>query len=216
VECGHLVNCAGLYADKLAHALGFAAGLALLPFKGLYLYCDIPLRTLVYPVPLLGAVFLGTHFTVTADGKTKIGPTAIPALWREQYGEDGLLAGFSAAEAAQIVGLEVKMMALRPELRALARVEVLKYAKSHMAAGAAELVHGASLDKFTKYGRAGIRAQLVHTATGALEMDYVVQGDAASTHVLNAVSPAWTCSRPFAELVVDGIGQRGSRAGESI
>lgn len=202
---GHLVNCAGLYADRIAHQLDFGAGLALLPFKGLYLYCDIPLRTLVYPVPLLGAVFLGTHFTVTVDGKTKIGPTAIPALWRQQYGESSMLQNFAVDEATEIMCLEARMLALRPELRALAAMEAKKYVKRWMAAGASELVAGASADKFTTYGRAGIRAQLVHKDTGRLEMDLVVQGDASSTHVLNAVSPAWTCARPFAEFVADAV-----------
>jgi L-2-hydroxyglutarate oxidase LhgO len=74
-----------------------------------------------------------------------------------------------------------------------------------MVAGAAEFVPTATLETFTDYGRAGIRAQLVRTADLALVQDYVLVGDAYSTHVLNAVSPAWTCSRPFAELVVEGI-----------
>ncbi len=40
-------------------------------------------------------------------------------------------------------------------------------------------------------------------------MDFLVQGDGQSTHVLNAVSPGWTCSYPFAKHVCDGMGERG-------
>lgn len=54
-------------------------------------------------------------------------------------------------------------------------------------------------------GKPGIRAQLIHRKTGALEMDFVIEGDDRSIHVLNAVSPAFTCSQPFASHVVDRI-----------
>lgn len=99
IVAGHLVNCAGLYADKVAHDFGFGKDLVVLPFKGLYLYCNVPLRTLVYPVPNLSQPFLGVHFTVTVDGKCKIGPTAIPAFWREQY---GFLDHFKAGEFLEV------------------------------------------------------------------------------------------------------------------
>jgi L-2-hydroxyglutarate oxidase len=162
----------------------------------------------VYPVPDVAMPFLGVHFTVTVDGRCKIGPTAVPALWRQHYGgPDGALAHFSAAEMAEVLWTEARMLAARPELRVLAASELRKaLSRSAMVAGAAELVPSATLDRFTAYGRAGIRAQLVRTDAGmALEMDYVLRGDAWSTHVLNAISPAWTCSRPFAELVVDRV-----------
>jgi L-2-hydroxyglutarate oxidase LhgO len=87
-EAGYVVNAAGLHADVVAHAFGMGESYSMLPFKGLYLYADNPawsLRTNVYPVPDLRNPFLGVHLTVTAEGRTKIGPTAIPALWREQY-----------------------------------------------------------------------------------------------------------------------------------
>ena len=83
-----VINAGGLYADKIAMDFGFSKKYRILPFKGLYLNSDEPpgsLRTNIYPVPNLRNPFLGTHFTVTVAGKTKIGPTALPALWREQY-----------------------------------------------------------------------------------------------------------------------------------
>ena len=36
-------------------------------------------------------------------------------------------------------------------------------------------------------------------------MDFVLEGDPRSMHVLNAVSPAFTCSLPFAEYVCQKI-----------
>jgi L-2-hydroxyglutarate oxidase LhgO len=60
-------------------------GCQMLPFKGIYLYCDpqrVRLRTHIYPVPNLSTPFLGVHTTLGIDGSTKIGPTAIPGAAR--------------------------------------------------------------------------------------------------------------------------------------
>ena len=84
----------------------------------------------------------------------------------------------------------------------LAVRELSKHIPSVMQRGASALVPTATSDKFGAYGRPGIRAQLVNTSTLQLEMDFVVQGDKHSTHVLNAVSPGWTCAVPFAEYVL--------------
>ena len=51
----------------------------------------------------------------------------------------------------------------------------------------------------------GIRAQLVHLPTGKLEQDFIVQSQANSTHILNAVSPGWTSSLPFARWLVNEV-----------
>ena len=87
-EAGYIVNAAGLYADHIARDFDFSEHYRILPFKGLYLYSNEPpgtIRTNIYPVPDLRNPFLGVHVTVTSQGKAKIGPTAIPAFWREQY-----------------------------------------------------------------------------------------------------------------------------------
>ena len=83
IAAGYVINTAGLFADRIARDFGFSEQHQILPFKGLYLYArkdGIKLNTNVYPVPDLNNPFLGVHFTVTADNRTKIGPTAIPAL----------------------------------------------------------------------------------------------------------------------------------------
>ena len=59
--------------------------------------------------------------------------------------------------------------------------------------------------KFTSWGRPGIRAQLVSKITNELVMDFLIEKDDKSLHILNAVSPAWTCALSFSEYVVDQI-----------
>jgi L-2-hydroxyglutarate oxidase LhgO len=61
-------------------------------------------------------------------------------------------------------------------------------------------------EHYQNWGKPGIRAQLLDTKKRKLEMDFVLEGDKRSMHVLNAVSPAFTCSLPFSEYVCERIG----------
>ena len=63
-------------------------------------------------------------------------------------------------------------------------------------------------NNYVTWGRPGIRTQLLDITTKKLEMDFVLEGDRRSTHVLNAVSPTFTCSLPFAAHVCDEIERR--------
>jgi len=205
-SAGYVVNCAGLHADRIARQFGFSTRYTILPFKGLYLYSDEPagaFRTNIYPVPDLRNPFLGVHFTVTVDGHAKIGPTAIPAFWREQYDR---LAGFSLRDLAEISRLQLALLCSAGfAFRRLAWEELAKYDRRHLVSLAGQLAEGVRPENYRRWGRAGIRAQLLDTRTRQLEMDFVLEGDDRSMHVLNAVSPGWTCAIPFAKHVVDEI-----------
>ena len=202
---GFVINAAGLYADRVAHAFGVGKDYRILPFKGLYLYSDVqvPLRTNIYPVPNLKNPFLGVHFTLTAAGKVKLGPTAIPCLWREQYGK---LDNFKLGEMCEIVPRQMKLM-LRSnfDFKRLAFEEMKKQNRHHLADLANHLVSGIQTSSFKVWGKPGIRAQLFDLKRQALEMDFVVEKREDSLHILNAVSPALTCSFAFAKHIVELI-----------
>ena len=208
VTAGYVVNAAGLYADKIAIDYGFSDKYRILPFKGLYLYSSEPsgaLRTNIYPVPDLRNPFLGVHFTITAEGKAKIGPTAIPAFWRENY--EGLR-NFKLGEMMEVAGRGLGLLTnAQFDYRRLAMEEIAKYSRSRMVALASVLAEGVTESNYQKWGRPGIRAQLLDITKKKLEMDFVLEGDHRSMHVLNAVSPAFTCSLPFAGHVCDQIEQ---------
>ena len=203
---GYVVNAAGLYADTIAKDFGFSKRYHLLPFKGLYLYAAPdapPLATNVYPVPNLANPFLGVHFTVTVGGRVKIGPTAIPCFWREQY---GWLKNFAFGELREIVGGEIALFSGADfDFRRLAVEELRKQFRPHIVGLAAALVSGVRVADYRKWGRPGIRAQLVDAKKRRLVMDFVIEHGSRSLHVLNAVSPAFTCSIPFARHVADLI-----------
>ena len=206
IAAGYVVNAAGLYADKIAMDYGFSEKYRILPFKGLYLYSDEPpgsIRTNIYPVPDLRNPFLGVHFTITADGKAKIGPTAIPALWRENY--EGL-GNFNFRELVEVASRGLGLLTGAGfDFRRLAMEEIAKYSRSKMVSLASVLAEGVAERHYQTWGRPGIRAQLLDITKRKLEMDFVLEGDNRSMHVLNAVSPAFTCSLPFASYVCDQI-----------
>ncbi|HEX9581929.1 MAG TPA: FAD-dependent oxidoreductase [Gemmatimonadales bacterium] len=204
---GYVINAAGLYADRIARDFGFSADYRILPFKGVYVYAEDgeALRTNVYPVPDLRHPFLGVHFTVRADGRVKIGPSAIPAFWREHYGG---LASFHVGECAEIVWREAGLLLRNDfDFRRLAAAEIRKYSRRHLVGLAAELISGVDARRYRRWGEPGIRAQLLNIREHRLEMDFRFEGDDRSFHVLNAVSPAFTCAGPFGRYLVDRVGE---------
>jgi L-2-hydroxyglutarate oxidase LhgO len=209
VSAGHVINAAGLYADTVAHWFGFGSDYRMLPFKGLYWYGNWApgrLQRHVYPVPDPRNPFLGVHLTVTVDGKAKIGPTAIPALWREDYGGTQ---GWKVSELWDIARSYPSFLRSKHhDVPGLLRTEFPKYSRTHLVNQAAALVPSVRPEDFTIKGKPGVRAQLLHVPTGKLEMDFVVESDASSTHILNAVSPAWTSSLAVARYVVAQISPR--------
>ena len=199
-----IINCAGLYADKIAKDFGFSKDYVIIPFKGIYLKYtnqDTPINVNIYPVPNLKNPFLGVHYTVTVDGTIKIGPTAIPALWRENYSG---FSKFNIKEFSQIMGYEIKLFVTNAfNFRALAYEELKKYYKPYFTGLALKMVKKIDTKGFNQWSKPGIRAQLLNTKTLELLQDFVVEKDEKTIHVLNAVSPAFTCSIPFAKWIVE-------------
>ncbi|MGB0909561.1 MAG: L-2-hydroxyglutarate oxidase [Nitrospirales bacterium] len=205
-EAGYVVNAAGLYADVIARDFGFSDRYRILPFKGLYLYSNEPagaFRTNIYPVPNLENPFLGVHVTVTVDGQAKIGPTAIPAFWREQY------EGMENFRISELMDLLIRQTGLLIssgfDFKRLALQEMRKYSQPHLVRLASTLAQRIEARNYATWGRPGIRAQLIDVQKKKLEMDFVTEGDSQSMHILNAVSPGFTCAMPFSTYVREQI-----------
>lgn len=202
----YFINAAGLYADRIAHDFGFGQQYTIMPFKGIYLKYTkntTDVATNIYPVPNLRNPFLGVHFTKTVDDCIKIGPTAIPAFWRENYGG---LRRFKLKEFLEVSYYMCKLFATNSfGFRRLAFEEMRKYSKSNFIGLSMGLIKQLDRDGFGPFLQPGIRAQLLRKDTLELVQDFVLEGDQRSMHVLNAVSPAFTCSFPFASYVAEQI-----------
>jgi L-2-hydroxyglutarate oxidase LhgO len=187
----------------LAHSAGVGYDYSQLPVLGLYKITprsNLPLSRLVYPVPNPKNPFLGVHFTLTVDGSVKIGPTAIPVLGREQYSLKDLPDFLDIRSSFSSL---LAMMKDSPKnLLNLAVTELPKISLRVLTEGGALLVPSSNNKIIWNTKKPGMRAQLVNLTTGKFEMDYVVRKNNNQVHILNAVSPGWTSSLPFARWIV--------------
>ncbi|MBB1259403.1 L-2-hydroxyglutarate oxidase [Streptomyces sp. OF8] len=198
-----LVNCAGLFADRLAMLAGDDPAARIVPFRGEYYELAEEraelVRGLVYPVPDPAFPFLGVHLTRGIDGGVHLGPNAVPAAAREGY-------DWRTASAADLA-------------RTLAWPGVWQLARRHWRYGAGEIHRSLSRAAFTRaVGRllpairtedlrpapAGVRAQAV-LRDGTLVDDFLISEAPHTVHVLNAPSPAATASLPIGREVASRV-----------
>ena len=196
------INSAGAYADKIAHLFDIGKNYTIIPFKGTYRKLRKEkshlVRGNIYPVPDIRNPFLGVHFTKSHNGEVYIGPTAIPAFGRENY---GIIKGIDR-EAPSILLKNMVLFFTNKKFRNVALTEPAKYFKNRFYRDIAPMVRGLEPGDIVASPKVGIRPQLVDWDTKELVMDFLVLKDSNSVHILNAISPAFTSAFAFAEFVV--------------
>ena len=210
IRYGHMFNCAGLNSDIVAHQYGVGKNYTLLPFKGIYwqlkMNCNIHIPCNLYPVPDLSVPFLGVHFTPSTDKIpiVSIGPTATPALGRENYRG---FEGFDPAMTAKNLGLLAKLyLTNRGGFRQYVHEQAFLSLPPLLLKAAQELIPSIKATDIEPSKKVGIRSQLFNLDTSLLENDFVCLSGENSTHVLNAISPAFTASFALADLIIDRSG----------
>lgn len=185
-----LLNCAGLYADKVAEMTGIETGVRIIPFRGEYFKVrkekEHLVRNLIYPVPNPDFPFLGVHFTRMINGGIEAGPNAVLAFKREGYS----LSQFNLRELYETLTW--------PGFR--------KIAATYWQTGLGEMYRSFSKRAFTtalqqllpdilagdlEPGGAGVRAQACDKDGGLID-DFVIAETKNVINVLNAPSPAAT------------------------
>lgn len=205
VAYGHLINCAGVFADKIAHEMGLVPSLRILPFKGLFWIGSggtaRRVNGSIYPAPDLSLPFLGVHATRSIDDKVYFGPNAIPALGRENY---SVLSGVNLIETPVILWNLLRCYIRNKRgFRRSVTGELRKYSRRTFLRECRKLMPDLEGRDISRSSKVGIRAQLVDVKAKELVMDFRVEKGEHSTHVLNAVSPAFTCSFEFAREIVE-------------
>ncbi|PSQ88852.1 MAG: L-2-hydroxyglutarate oxidase [Bacteroidetes bacterium QH_2_63_10] len=201
VQARHAVNCAGLYADRIAAMSGQDLDTKIVPFRGEY-YELVPERRslcnhLIYPVPDPAFPFLGVHFTPTVDGRVECGPSAVLAFAREGYG----LTDVNWAELWEILtypgfqALSARhwQKGLRELLQSMSKRVYLQAAR--------QLIPEVQLDDFTAPW-AGVRAQALRR-DGTLVDDFLIRETDRVVNVINAASPAATSALNIGSLIVE-------------
>nr|MBF0223158.1 L-2-hydroxyglutarate oxidase [Desulfobulbaceae bacterium] len=200
-----LINVAGSYSDKVAHTFGIGLNYKLIPFKGVYRQLKPHKRSMVngniYPVPNIKNPFLGVHFSKSVTGDVYLGPTAIPAFGRENY---GILKGLDS-ESFEIMLRDLALFFQNKKFRAIALEEPKKYIFKYFFNDAKKLVKELSPEDIMQCPKVGIRPQLINLDTKELVMDFLIEKGENSLHVLNSISPAFTSSMSFAKLIADRL-----------
>ena len=200
-----LVNCAGLYSDKIT-AMTQPAESKIIPFRGEY-YKVRPekqhlCRNLIYPVPDPSFPFLGVHFTRMINGSLECGPNAVLAFAREGYSRSTV----NFLELAEILSYSgfIKLAAKywRPGVGEMWR----SFSKAAFVRALQRLVPEISADDL-KTAPAGIRAQAV-LSNGKLVDDFLIQENKNIINVCNAPSPAATSSLNIGKHIVDIVAER--------
>ena len=194
-----LINCGGLYSDKIARLASENIDVKIIPFRGEY-YKLRPerehlVRNLIYPVPDPNFPFLGVHFTRMMRGGVEAGPNAVLAFSREGYRKTDI----NIAELTETLSW--------PGFQ--------KVASRYWKTGLGEMYRSFSKTAFTRAlqklipdirendlieGGAGVRAQACDR-TGGLVDDFLIYEEEKVVNVCNAPSPAATSSLSIGESV---------------
>lgn len=191
-EANYLVNCAGLYSDKLAKLSGIDTDVKIIPFRGEYfkLNEDVEkyVKTLIYPVPNPELPFLGVHFTNMVGGGVDVGPNAVLGFKKEAYKK----IGFNRSETLEILTFPgLYRMGLKNVKEAIGEY-YRSFNKKAFVKAAQKLIPLIKANDITPM-EAGVRAQAMKP-DGTLLDDFYFEENDRSIHVLNAPSPAATCS----------------------
>src|SRR6266851_1025138 len=196
----YLINCAGLFSDRIARMAGTDPGVMIVPFRGEY-YHLVPqrsslVRVLLYPVPDPRFPFLGVHFTRRVNGTVDAGPNAVFAFRREGYRRTD----FSLHDMAS----------------SLTFPGFWRMAAKHWRSGVDEFRRSFSKSAFARalqrllpelreqdliLGGSGVRAQALRR-DGALVDDFQFVPSGRMLHVLNVPSPAATASLVIGQSIV--------------
>jgi len=196
-----LINCAGLYSDRISRLAGDDPGVMIMPFRGEY-YDIIPeraslVKALIYPVPDPRFPFLGVHFTRRITGRVDAGPNAVLALAREGYRHTNInlldLAGSLGYGGFWRMARKNWRSGLGEWHRSLSKAAFVRALQRLLPAiGEKDLVPGGS----------GVRAQALKP-DGALVDDFQFVPSGKVLHVLNVPSPAATASLMIGKAIVD-------------
>ncbi len=196
----YVVNCAGLYSDRIARLAGSTPDLMIVPFRGEY-YDLVPsrselVRNLIYPVPDPQYPFLGVHFTRRIRGNIDAGPNAVLAFQREGYKRTDFELN-DAMETLRYPGFCA--MAERQWKYGLAEFR-RSFSKRKFVRSCQRLVPEVRDEDMTP-GGSGVRAQALGP-DGNLVDDFRFVPQGRFLHVLNVPSPAATASLPIGREIL--------------
>lgn len=201
LETKNLINCAGLYSDRVARACGIKPNAKIVPFRGEY-YEIKPekhhlVKNLIYPVPDPAFPFLGVHFTRMIHGGVEAGPNAVLAFKREGY----LKTSFSLKDTMEIFTYPGFLKLAGKFLKMGLGEYYRSFSKNAFVSALQKLIPEIQKSDI-ECGQAGVRAQAL-SKDGSLVDDFYIIEKPHMVHVLNAPSPAATASISIGEKIAE-------------
>ena len=201
ISAGVVINCAGLFSDRISRMAGERPEVQIVPFRGEY-YDLVPeraglVRALIYPVPDPRFPFLGVHFTRRIHGGVDAGPNAIFAFKREGY----RARDFSLRDTAESLMFPGFWRVAAKHWR-MGKDEARRSVnKASFVEGLQRLVPEVRAEDLVP-GGSGVRAQAIHRS-GALVDDFQFSQSKRMLHLYNVPSPAATASIAIGRTVVE-------------
>ena len=196
-----IINCAGLFSDKLFKASGFKRKMRIIPFRGEYYKLKNNskklVKNLIYPVPNLNYPFLGVHFTRDINGGIEAGPNAVLAWAREGYKKTD----FNFSEALDYF----LYMGFWRMAKKYWNVGIQEYYRSFFKKAFVRSLQSMVpeiTEKDIIQSPSGVRAQALNI-NGSLNDDFSIEQSKNMIHVLNAPSPAATSSLSIGQHVAN-------------
>jgi len=198
-----LFNCSGSNADKIAHEFGIGREYKILPFRGSYweIKRDAPFKfeTNLYPVPDLNFPFLGVHITPGLNGSVYIGPTAVPAFGRENYNG---IKNIEPRMFFDFMGQILRKSIFDKKIRRYIYDQAFDWLPIKLIKSVNLIAPEIRLSHIKRSQKVGIRAQLFDNKNKEFINDFVMLEGNDSSHILNAVSPAFTASFELADYII--------------
>jgi L-2-hydroxyglutarate oxidase len=200
-ETSLIINCAGLYSDKIARKTSNEVDLKIIPFRGEYFKLvpekEYLVKHLIYPVPDPNFPFLGVHFTRMMKGGIEAGPNAVLAFRREGYKKSQIHLG-ELAESLMWPGFQkVAMKYWKTGMGEMYR----SFSKAAFTRALQKLIPEIASNDLVD-GGAGVRAQACDRTGGLLD-DFAIIEASHAINVCNAPSPAATSSLSIGDTVSD-------------
>ena len=203
IEAQFIINCAGLYSDRLAELDGVNPQAKIVPFRGEYYQLKPEKRylvkTLIYPVPNPEFPFLGVHFTKMIDGSIHAGPNAVLSFKREGYKKTD----FDLKEFTEVMTYPgFWKLATRHADEGIKEI-IRSFSKAAFVHSLQQLIPDVTAEDII-HCEAGVRAQALK-GDGKLVEDFLIIQNKQALHVCNAPSPAATASLEIGKYIVAQI-----------
>jgi len=198
-----LINCAGLFSDKVAKLDGLNPKVKIIPFRGEYYEIvnekSHLLNNMIYPIADPDLPFLGIHLTKTVDGRIEAGPNAVLAFSREGYS----WTKFNLFETLETITYKGMIKLGRKYFKTGIDEMYRSLNKAAFVQEVKKLLPGIESEDLVQRP-AGVRAQAV-SDDGSLLDDFLFEEGYKSLHVLNAPSPAATASLAIGEYIASKV-----------